>query len=151
MEKLFEYRSYSSLAPYSANAIWFSILDGAPKERRLKYHIHGNEQYLSLSDEIIRKIREILDDDLLFEVQELEDSPRYVFLDGYTQHFSMSLNGRKNEMWGSNIEVCRGDYQNCVHAAHAIDALERLRDILVPLGAPESIFQLSPKESKLKK
>ena len=45
-------------------------------------------------------------------------------------------------MHGSNIEKCRGDYVHCMHSAHAIRALEEIRDILADEGVPKKYFEL---------
>ena len=56
--------------------------------------------------------------------------------------FFFAVKGRENEMYGSNIQDCREDYEHCMHSAHAIRALEEIRDILTEEGVPKKYLEL---------
>ena len=94
-------------------------------------------------DAVMEQIKTILSDDRIYEMDELEQSPDIVVLDGYAQDFVFSDGTRKKKIRGYNIQVCRGEYEKCPNSALAIDLLEEMSKILVPLGVYKKCFYLS--------
>ena len=88
------------------------------------------------------RIRRILDDDRLFETEELEHPYHMMVLDGYNHDFEVSSKGRHIKAYGSNIQECRG-MEHCLHSILMKRVLIEIGGILIPLGAPEECFLLA--------
>ena len=58
------------------------------------------------------------------------------------QVFEISNMGKKIKASGSNIHACRNDAEHCLHSVLMMEALERIKEVLVPSGIPEKCFQL---------
>ena len=113
-------------------------------KERLERHPGTGEftEEIRLSREDLMRIRDILDDDRLFETEELEDPYGMMILDGYIQEFGISGKGRHIEAHGYNIQACKGDVEHCFHSDLMIRILEEIGKILIPLGVPEQCFTL---------
>ena len=141
-EKVFEYiRQPVFMSDDGAGRL--TVYDGPEDGRCAEYTdgLHG-EETVRISGEEIRLIREAVEDDLLYETNELENPYRHLLIDGTSYLFFFASKGRENEMHGSNIGHYRGDFSNGVHSAAAIRALDRIRDILDRTGIPEKYFEL---------
>ncbi len=92
--------------------------------------------------EDLKAIREILDDDRLFETEELEPPYGMMFFDGCMQRFEISSFGRHIVSTGGNIQHCKDDTEHCPHSVLMAGTLEKLREILLPLGVPEECMML---------
>ena len=120
-----------------------SFTTNAFKER-LERHPGTGEftEEIRLSRVDLMRIRDILDDDRLFETEELEDPYGMMILDGYVQEFGISGKGRHIEAHGYNLQACKGDTEHCFHSDLMIRTLEEIGKILIPLGVPEQCFTL---------
>ncbi len=98
---------------------------------------------IRIDRDVLKKIREILDDDRLFGTEELEDPYQACIMDGYIQTFDVLSKGRSIEARGYNIQECKGDTEHCLHSVLMIHALEKIGEILIPLGVPEQYFRLA--------
>lgn len=101
-----------------------------------------NSERISLKRKDIQAIQAAMEDNLLFETNRLESRRKVMVYDGDEQDFFFAVKGRENEIHDGNLECCKGDYENCIHAAHVIQTLEEIRDILVPMGVPEKSFAI---------
>lgn len=88
-------------------------------------------------------IRALLDDERLFETEELEQSVQMIVMDGYQQEFEISGKDRYIKATGSNLQACRGDMEHCPHSVLMAKTLERIRKILVPAGVSEKCLLLT--------
>ena len=113
------------------------------KERLERYPGTGEfTEEIRLSRVDLMRIRDILDDDRLFETEELEDPYGMMILDGYIQEFGISGKGRHIDANGYNIQACKGDTEHCFRSDLMIRTLEEIGKILIPLGVPEQCFFL---------
>ena len=121
-----------------------TVYDGPRTEKYAEFTIGFPETpervYLKRND--IQAIQAAMEDNLLFEKDQLEDSLKGTVLDGESQYIFFAVRGRENAFQDCVPEWCRGDYENCIHTAHVIQTLEEIRDILVPKGVPEKCFSL---------
>ena len=120
-----------------------AIYDG-PGQKQYAEYSEGLDKIKRkrISSEQMDQIRAVLDNDILYETEELEDPYGIMILDGTGYEFYFATKDRKNEMHGSNIDYCREDFEHCLHSAHAIRALEEIRDILDGKGIPKKYFDL---------
>ena len=132
---------------------WLEIIDGpegiarfatdASKERWARLLGTGEfTEEIRLQREDLIRIREILEDDRLFETEELEDPYKVLIMDGYIQKFEISGRDRYIEAGGYNIQACKGDVEHCFHSDLMIRTLEEIGKILIPLGVPKECFSL---------
>lgn len=143
-ELIFRYSMCSSDNPYHASYPGISIYDGHGEGLCIKYQTaEGEKKKKVLTVGCIRKVKNILEDDILFETETMEAPYQKLILDGTEYTFYLSVKGRENTLTGSNIHCCRKDYEHCIHAAHMIDTLEQIRDILVPCGVPAGCFSMA--------
>ncbi len=142
-EKVFEFRKHAALHCIGDGAQYIAVYDGPGSEKYVEY---GNDlkkiRTIRIGRKEIRAIQEAIEDNLLFETDQLEDPYKVVILDGTAYEFFFALKGRENETYGSNIEQCRDDFDHCLHSAHAIRTLEEIRDILSSAGIPNKYFEL---------
>ena len=132
---------------------WVEVIDGpeavvrfavdASKERWAR-HLGTGEftEEIRLQSEDLIRIREILEDDRLFETEELEDPYKVLIMDGYIQKYEISGRDRHIEASGYNIQACKGDVEHCSHSDLMIRTLEEIGKILIPLGVPKECFSL---------
>ena len=97
---------------------------------------------LGIGKDELERIRELLEDDRLYEKEWLEDPFDVAVLDGYAQAFELENRGKHICAQGYNIDFCRGDMEHCLHSALMIQVLENVQNILVPLGVPAECFRL---------
>ncbi len=102
-----------------------------------------DERSLRIGRADLRRIKTILDDDRLFETTELEPPFETECLDGCIQQFEVSSFGRRINATGYNIELCQEDTKHCLHSVLMARALERIREILLPLDVPQGCLMLS--------
>ena len=143
-EKIFEYCIRPALAPFGRGTR-VMVHDGPQGEKYAEFSMEGypgTPKRVNLRRQDIEAIQAAMEDNLLFETDQLENSPKGMVLDGYLQYFFFALKGRENEFCESNLIYCKDDYENCIHAAHVIQTLEEIRDMLVPKGVPEKCFVL---------
>ena len=100
------------------------------------------EEIVRISSDDLKQIRLLLDNDRLFETEELEHSVQHMVLDGYQQEFEISSRNRHIKVSGCNIQACRGDSEHCPHSVLMIKVLEQIKKVLVPLGIPRECFGL---------
>lgn len=101
------------------------------------------EERIKISREDLKRIRRILDDEQLFETEELEQSVHQMVLDGYQQEFEISSNNRHIIASGSNIQACDNDTENCLHSVLMAKTLARIQKILIPVGVPKKCLKLT--------
>lgn len=146
-EKVFEFRKSSYRNPCGGGTL--AVYDGPGPEKCAEYSLGRPEmngmQTVRIGRKEIRAIQAAMEDNVLFETEYMEDPYGTVIFDGTDYDFFFAVKGCENEMTGSSIEWCRGDYDHCIHTAHVIQTLEEIRDILVPLGVPEECFTLEIK------
>lgn len=142
-EKVFGFSKHPALYCIGEAVPFVTVYDGPGTQKYAEYG-DGLEETgkAGLTRKDIRAIQEAITDKLLFDTKHLEDPAGEMILDGTSYEFFFAVRGRENEMSGNNIEGCRGDDWNCMHSAHAIRALEAIRDILVPAGVPVKYFEL---------
>ena len=143
-EKVFEYRKRFALKPFDECKL--TIYDGPGTEKYVEYgegllETNGMTK-VRIGRKEIRAVQAAIEDNVLFETENMEDPYQVCILDGTEYQFFFAVKGCENEMFGDNIEECREDYDHCMHSAHAIQVLEEIRDILVPVGVPEKYFDL---------
>lgn len=156
-EAIFEYRMRIALNPWVSRFVTVyddgedsraeyncgeSILPGDPDGQEPESGI------VRINEVNLKQIRNVLKDDMLFETENLE-SPGYI-LDGYSHQFFISLDGKRIEANGYNIQECVKKYDEYPHTARMIETLKKIRKILVPLGVPEAVFLLVPGSEKKK-
>ena len=112
-----------------------------------KYYRHGLERHtIEISDSTMDKIKAILSDKRLYEIEKLEDPYSTVavdIFDGYLHYFYFN-NGEQNiVLREGNIVFCRGQYEKCPNTALVIDILEELGKVLIPEGVDEKCFKLT--------
>ena len=98
---------------------------------------------ICLPTDILNRISSLLENDMLFEVQRLEDAYNMACLDGYCQEFSITWSGRHINVSGDNIDICRDDTVHCPHSVAMIYTLETMQAILVPFGVPKACFRIT--------
>ena len=142
LEKIFEYSIRVTVDPFRGTKV--RVYDGPGTEKYVEYvdAFLENSERINLNRNDIRAIQAAMEDNLLFETNHLESNRKVMVLDGVEQDFFFAVKGRENEIFDGNLEYCKGDYENCIHAAHVIQTLEKIRDILVPKGVPEKYFAL---------
>ena len=101
------------------------------------------ETVISISGGDLEQICRLLDDERLFETEELELPYDMVVMDGFSQEFIINANGRYITAHGSNIRECKGDTEHCPHSVLMIRTLEKAKKILVPVGVPKECFRLT--------
>ena len=143
-EKVFEFSKRLALRPFGECRL--TVYDGPGGEKYAEYgegvfEISGLTE-VRIGRKEIQAIQAVLEDNVLFETEYMEDPYQMCIMDGTEYSFYFAVKGCENEMSGDNIEDCRDDYDHCMHSAHAIRALEEIRDILVPAGVPEKYFGL---------
>ena len=145
IEKIFEYEIRPAFRRYEyAYGSKLTVYDGPRTEKYAEFTIGFPETpervYLKRND--IQAIQAAMEDNLLFEKDQLEDSLKGTVLDGESQYIFFAVRGRENAFQDCIPVWRRGDYENCIHTAHVIQTLEEIRDILVPKGVPEKCFSL---------
>ena len=143
-EKVFEFCKRLALKPFDECKL--TVYDGPGSEKYAEYsegfpEMNGVTK-VRIGRKEIQAIQAVLEDNVLFETEYMEDPYNMCILEGTEYTFFCAVKGCENEMSGDNIEDCRGDYDHCMHSAHVIGALEEIRDILVPAGVPEKYFEL---------
>lgn len=118
----------------------------------VEYEIHtaGNREpqagSIEISDSTMDKIKVILSNKRLYEIEKLEDPYTTVgvnIFDGYLHYFYFN-NGEQNiVLQEGNIAFCRGQYEKCPNTALVIDILEELGKVLIPEGVDEKCFKLT--------
>ena len=98
---------------------------------------------IRLQREDLMRIREILDNDRLFEQEELERAHGIAVLDGYIQTIEISCKGRYIKARGANMDYCEGDFEHCFHTNLMIRVIKSIGEILIPLGVLEECFSLT--------
>lgn len=101
------------------------------------------EHQLPISKDDLEKIKDLLDDPRLYEIEDLEYSYNSMVLDGYDQEFEISSCGRHIKASGSNIQECEDDMEHCLHSVLMAQTLEKIKKILVPAGIPEGCMNLT--------
>lgn len=91
--------------------------------------------------EVLRQIRRTLEDDRLFETENLECTMSV--MDGWKQEFEISGHGRNIKVFGSNIQACRGNAEKYPHSVLMIRTLEKIRNLLASAGVPGECLRLS--------
>lgn len=140
------------LFKYSLNDAWnfpiseFAIFDGEPgyvfywTEGKDKFGIPMEQVCIDLDNETLGKIKNLI---MNLNVTELEKLEHVFILDGYIQEFCYVVNGRKIELSGDNINYCKEQPQLYPGAMVMIRLLQKLKDILAPLGVDNKCFSLS--------
>ena len=143
-ELIFRYEKHPVFYFYNApDYVPLSVYNGPDGSRCAEYtDDDGQVVSVRLSWDMIQKIQAAMTDNLLFETEDLEHPYEKFIMDGYEYTFYVSVLGRENTLSGSNIRYCRKDYEHCIHAAHMIDTLEQIREILVHAGVPEKYFEI---------
>ncbi len=98
---------------------------------------------IKISGDDLKRIRLVLEDERLFETEELEYSVHQMILDGYQQEFEITCGDRHIIASGSNIQASEGDTEHCLHSVLMAGVLEKIREILVPIGVPEECLKLT--------
>ena len=142
-EKIFEFRKHPALYCIGEAAPFVTVYDGPGEEKFAEYGDGvGRNKTVRLGGKDITAIKATIEDNVLFEAEFMEDPYQMYILDGMSYEFFFAVKGRENEMYGSNIEGCREDFEHCMHSAHAIRALEEIRDLLAEKGVPKEYFEL---------
>ncbi len=140
-EKIFEYGKSPALNPFGGTRL--AVYDGPGAEKYVEFGDGFlDRKTVRIGRKEISLIRAALEDNALFEAETLEGPYSCLILDGMSYCFSFAVKGCENEMFGSNIEDCREDFEHCMHSAHVIRALEEIRDILDGKGIPKEYFEL---------
>ena len=102
----------------------------------------GEGGEIGIGKDTLEEIRCLLEDDRLYETEWLEEPYDVAVLDGVMQIFRVGNGGRSICAEGNNLDFCRDDEEHCPHTVLMIRTLEKIREILVPLGVPEVCFRL---------
>lgn len=108
----------------------------------MTYGLLPEENEIGIGGDVLERICRVLEDERLFEAEELEPPYNVSVLDGFSQEFEISTNGRHVMAWGNNIRECKGDEEHCPHSVLMIRTLEKLKKILMPAGVPKECFRL---------
>ncbi len=126
---------YEGNAPY----VHYSIpVDSAGR----KGDLLGESGEIGIGKETLEEIRCLLEDDRLYETAWLEEPYDVAVLDGVMQIFRIGNSGRSICAEGNNLEYCQDDVEHCPHTVLMIRTMEKIKEILVPLGIPEVCFRL---------
>ena len=124
----------------------FAIFDSEPGyvfywvQGKDKFDLPMDQKSIDLADETIAKIKELIMD---LDVTEIEDLEHVIVMDGYIHEFCYIVDGRKTECTGYNISYCKEQPKLYPNAMVLIRLLQKLKDILVPLGVDNKCFSLS--------
>ncbi len=95
-----------------------------------------------LDEAVIELIKTKIEDDEIYEIDELEDSSvlGFLVLDGVNNKFYFSNKGRVKELTGKNISSCIKDLDKCPNLRKIINVCERVRRILYKQGIGRGCF-----------
>ena len=98
------------------------------------------QESIDLDEATLKKIRELISEISVTKVETLE---HVIVLDGYIQEFSYKLDGREAEFSGYNLACCKEQPKLYPNAMTMLRLLQKLKDILAPMGVDKNCFALS--------
>ncbi len=98
------------------------------------------QKRIDLDSATFDKIRGLISE---IKVTELEFLEHVLVLDGYAQEFSYKVDGREANFVGFNLRYCKDQPALYPNAMVMIRLLQKLKNILVPLGVDKKCFSLS--------
>ncbi len=103
----------------------------------------SNVNSLSVDQSVVDEIRQIL---CRLDVTDLESLQHVAVMDGFTSEFSYFNGSSLIEITGYNIGWCVERPELYPNVMAVLDALDRIADLLVPVGADEKCFSLGEYE-----
>lgn len=101
---------------------------------------YSSMRSVKISEKAIKQIRELLDDERLYKLEQLESRPDIVFTDGFHYNITFADDKQCVQLQGDNIMACKGEYESCPSTAYIIDLLEKIARVLVTEGVDRDCF-----------
>ncbi|WP_295363431.1 hypothetical protein [uncultured Pseudoramibacter sp.] len=105
---------------------------GRPKDYR----------YIALDEGTMAQIKGIVSNPDLYGYEDLYDESCTMILDGYTQEMAFYDGTVRNKIGTTNLGCYKRDYMTNPHASAIMSTLDKLAQVLAPLGVPGAYFDL---------
>ena len=147
-KKVFEYRFFG----YGGILVSSVALYGGPRPAAvfqadvMKYREtidKRNASKLLLTDTAFEQVKAILQNTDVYSIKELDFVP---VLDGYSHIFFFCNGSQEIELEGHNLTYCTNDLGRYPNSSRVIALLNRIGDVLIPLGVDQKCFKLDNEE-----
>lgn len=110
---------------------------GKPEDSRPKDY-----RYIDLDEGTMAQIKRIVSNPDLYGYEDLYDEACTMILDGYTQEMTFYNGSARNAIGTTNLSCYKRDVMTNPHASAIMNTLDKLAQVLVPLGVPGAYFDL---------